>query len=38
MENCSCGYFKSDYECCGKGKVCPVCNLSKFVLSGEGVA
>ena len=32
IEYCECGYFKDDCECCGKGKVCPVCSKPKRVI------
>ena len=31
-ETCECGYFKNECECCGEGKVCPICSLPKWVL------
>lgn len=35
VENCECGYFDNDCECCGDGRICPVCNLPKYVNKGE---
>jgi len=32
---CECGYFKGECECCGEGKICPVCKLPKNVYKEE---
>lgn len=33
---CQCGYFHGECECCGEGKVCPVCNKEKWTTSELG--
>jgi len=32
IETCTCGYFKYECECCGAGKICPVCGKPKNVI------
>ena len=30
-DTCDCGYFQHECECCGEGKVCPVCGKPKYI-------